>query len=130
MKDLWLINCYIDEEVTDYLPILAENKSDVGKYIKDNVGSDKLFTYFENLSLCGNSFGKVRQKLKKWYDKTDFFELMDDEGEKNKFIRCVKKVLNEMDDEEVVDEFWGYAKKSDGMIIRIRYFPNNRIIEL
>ena len=128
MKDLWLIvDCrnYYNEII--YIPIFANSKAEVGYYIKNNI--EKFYNIFVNLHDYNKDFGEVRERL---YDKKNevYYNLRNDKDGKTDFLNYVKNILNEFDNEELIDELYGFSEEWRGDYLTISQIKNSTFIEI
>ena len=119
-KTLWLITSGDHDGTATYVPILANTKADVGKYIKNNI--DKFEEIFSSLYNCMG--GKVRDDLEEIYDEHGY-DVDTPEG-----MAKISKVINRYNDEKLVDELWGVNKDTESTYVTINKIPQEDIIDI
>lgn len=128
-KDLWLVISATYDASTYTIPILAENKVSVGKYIREHVPD--FIDYFIKMEFLDEDSGLIREGLKSWYHNIYFGSKIDkDEQYRSEFIRDIERVLQQIGDDNIVDEFGGYFKDTEGCFITIEKVKAKNIITL
>ena len=107
MAKLWIISAGDFDGSQNIIPVIANSKAQVGAHIKNNV--EKFMPIFEGLFFCKHSHGDVYRHLRKWYSEENFLNTINDNKDyRAKFIDAVKKVLNSMTDNQIIEQLPGY----------------------
>lgn len=126
-KNMWLIISASYDGSTSTVPILANDKVSVGKYIRKHVSD--FIDFFISMAFLNYDYGLIRKGLKSWY-KDDMFvsRVEDDQQYRHDFMEAVQNVLHEIGDENIVDEFTAYNKDCEGSFITIEKIKAKNII--
>jgi hypothetical protein len=128
MKDLWLmIDCRDYNNIFKYVPIFADSEAEVGRYIKNNI--DKFYDTFVKLYYNDRVFGKIRKKIYSPENEL-YYKMKNDIDKKDDFLKFVKVVLSQFDDEAVVRQFWAFSEGYIGDYIIINKINRNSFIEV
>lgn len=127
-QNIWLFTSGSYDGSIHCLPIMANNKEQVISYFRNHL-EDFLFM-FENLYCCTTNYGIIREKLDQWYKKCDFFKCLNNEKNKKKFLNDIRKVIDSLTDQEIIDEFWAYQKDSEGSFVIINEILGEKIVIL
>ena len=125
MKNLWCI----ETDMADNIIISADNKEQVGKYIKKNIKN--LIFIFQTLLKCDYLYGKIKEQIEKIYSFDEYLILSDSIDEENVliFTKDIEKILSGFSDEEIVDELWGH-NEDFSIKVSIKQILKENIIEL
>lgn len=128
MTKLWIVTTGEFDGGQFFIPVIADTTSQLGAYIRNNI--PKFMPIFQALFFCDYYYGKIRERLKKWYSIKNFLDIVAESVIQNAFAADIEKILSEFSDEEIIDELWGYNESAESIFVRIVETPIENLMDL